>query len=107
MYQKILVAIDGSETSARALNAAIALARDAGARLQALYVVDVPLMSYDIPRYDPSYVRGALTEQGQHVLADAAALMGKARVKGPTCMVETELMSGEDIAHRIQRAAQE
>jgi nucleotide-binding universal stress UspA family protein len=107
MYQKILVAVDGSETAARALSAAIELARNSGARLEPLYVVDVPLMSYDIPSYDPSYVRDALTEEGRHVLADAAALMRKAGVKGPTCMVETELMSGEDIAHRIQRAAQE
>jgi len=107
MYQKILVAVDGSETSARALSDEIELARESGARLQPLYVVDVPLMSYDIPGYDLSCVRDALREEGQHVLADAAALMGKAGVKGPTCMVETELMTGEDIAHRIQRAAQE
>jgi nucleotide-binding universal stress UspA family protein len=33
--------------------------------------------------------------------------MARAGVKGPTRMVETELMTGEDIAHRIQRAAQE
>jgi nucleotide-binding universal stress UspA family protein len=107
MYKQILVAVDGSETSARALNAAVQLARDSDARLQSLYVVDVPLMSYDVPGYDPSYVRDALSEEGRHVLADAAALMARAGVKGPTRMVETELMTGEDIAHRIQRAAQE
>jgi nucleotide-binding universal stress UspA family protein len=107
MYQKILVAIDGSQTSARALSAAIELARDAGARLQALYVVDIPLMFYDVPGYDPSYVLGVLRQEGQQVLAGAAALMGKAGVQGPTCMVETELMGGENIAHRIRRAAQE
>ncbi|MFM0456275.1 universal stress protein, partial [Paraburkholderia nemoris] len=31
MYQQILVAVDGSETSARALDAALQLARDSGA----------------------------------------------------------------------------
>ncbi|MFM0038469.1 universal stress protein [Paraburkholderia strydomiana] len=107
MYQKILVAVDGSETSTRALNAAIELARDSGARLQPLFVVDVPLMSYDAPGYDPSYVRDALTEEGRRVLADAAALMGTAGVTGPTRLAETELMTGEDIAHCIQRAAEE
>ncbi|KAA1014296.1 universal stress protein [Paraburkholderia panacisoli] len=107
MYKQILVAVDGSATSARALTAAVQLARDSDARLQPLYVVDVPLMSYDVPGYDPSYVLDALTEEGRHALADAAALMARAGVKGQTRMVETELMTGEDIAHRIQRAAQE
>jgi nucleotide-binding universal stress UspA family protein len=107
MYKQILVAVDGSETAARALAAAIQLARDSDARLQPLYVVDVPLMSYEVPGYDPSYVRNALSDEGRHVLADAAALMAGAGVKGPPRMLETELLEGEDIAHGIQRAAQE
>lgn len=106
MYKQILVAVDGSETSSRALAAAIGLARDSGARLQPLYVVDVPLMSYDVPGYDPSYVRDALVEEGKHVLADATALMTAAGVNGPSRMVETDL-TGDDIAHRILLAAQE
>ncbi|ASV99030.1 universal stress protein [Paraburkholderia aromaticivorans] len=106
MYKQILVAVDGSETSSRALAAAVQLARDSGARLQPLYVVDVPLMSYDVPGYDPSYVRDALVEEGRHVLADATALMTGAGVKGTTRMVETDL-TGDDIAHRILLAAQE
>jgi nucleotide-binding universal stress UspA family protein len=106
MYQQILVAVDGSETSSRALAAAVELARDSGARLQPLYVVDVPLMSYDVPSFDPSYVRDALVEEGRHLLADATELMTRADVKGPPRMVETDL-AGADIAHSIQRAAQE
>jgi nucleotide-binding universal stress UspA family protein len=106
MYQQILVAVDGSETSTRALTAAVELARESGARLQPLYVVDVPLMSYDVPGYDPSYVRDALVEEGRHVLADATALMAGAGVKGTPRIVETDL-TGEDIAHRIQTVAQD
>jgi nucleotide-binding universal stress UspA family protein len=108
MYKLILVAVDGSETSSRALAAAVdlALARESGAQLQPLYVVDVPLMSYDVPGYDPSYVRNALVEEGHHVLADATALMAQAGVKGSPRMVETDL-TGEDIAHRIRAAALE
>lgn len=106
MYKRILVAVDGSATSSRALAAALDMARESGAQLQPLYVVDVPLMSYDTPGYDPSYVRDALVEQGRHVLANATALMAGAGVKGTPRMVETDL-TGEDIAHRIQLAAQE
>lgn len=106
MYKQILVAVDGSETSSRALAAAVELARESGAHLQPLYVVDVPLMSYDVPGYDPSYVRDALVEEGRHALADATALMAGAGVKGAPRLVETDL-TGEDIAHRIRAAAQE
>ena len=105
MYKRILVAVDGSETSSRALTAAVELARESDAQLQPLYVVDMPLMSYDVPGYDPSYVRDALVEDGRHVLADAAARMAGADVKGSPRMVETDLMSGDDIARSIQLAA--
>lgn len=106
MYKKILVAVDGSETSSRALAAAVDMARESGAQLQPLYVVDLPLMSYDVPGYDPSYVRDALVEEGRHVLADACALMAGAGVTGSPSMVETDL-TGSDIAHRIQLAVQD
>ncbi|MFM0491617.1 universal stress protein [Paraburkholderia sp. SIMBA_055] len=106
MYKKILVAVDGSETSARALSAALNLARESDARLQPLFVVDVPLLTYDVPGYDPSNVRSALVEDGKRVLADATALMTASGVKGPSRLVETEL-AGDDIAHRILAAAQE
>lgn len=106
MYKRILVAVDGSETSSRALAAAVELARESGAQLQPLYVVDVPLMSYEVPGYDPSYVRDALVEDGRHVLADAAAQMTAAGVSGSPLLAETDLAGG-DIAHRIQLAADE
>ena len=106
MYQQILVAVDGSETSARALDAALQLARDAGAKLQPLFVVDVPLMSYDVPGYDPSYVRNALLEEGRQVMDDAVARMKRAGVQGTPRIVETDL-AGDDIARCILRAANE
>ncbi|HYS64874.1 MAG TPA: universal stress protein [Paraburkholderia sp.] len=104
MHQQILVAVDGSETSTRALDAALQLAHDADAKLQPLFVVDVPLLSYDVPGYDPSYVRNALLEEGAHVIDDAVASMKRADVQGTPRIIETE-PAGDDIAHCILRAA--
>jgi len=97
---KILVDVDGSETSSQALAAAVNLARESGARLQPLFAVELPLMSYDVPGYDPSHVRNALVEEGKHVLADTTALIAASGVKGPPRMVETDL-TGDDIAQDL------
>ena len=52
MYQRILVATDGSDLSRTAVNSAIELAAVIGAELVALYVV---------PRYPVSYFEGGIT----------------------------------------------
>ena len=69
MYKRILVAIDGSETSGHAFDTALQLARDNGAQLQPLYVIDNPLMAYDASGYDPTALRDASMQEGQQLLA--------------------------------------
>ncbi|MEX3846368.1 universal stress protein [Paraburkholderia sp. BR10882] len=104
MYSRILVALDGSKTASHALDAAIRLALDTGAQLQALYVVDLPVIAYDVPGYDPSIVRDAYTEEGRVIRADADARMAHQGVKGLSRSVEVELPA-EDVAQCIQQAA--
>lgn len=58
MYQKILVATDGSTLSKKAVNSAIELAALSGATLVALKVV---------PRYPQSYFEGGLALQAAEV----------------------------------------
>lgn len=58
MYQKILVATDGSPLSKRAVTSAIELAALAGAELVALKV---------IPRYPQSYFEGGLALQAAEI----------------------------------------
>jgi nucleotide-binding universal stress UspA family protein len=58
MYQRILVATDGSTLSKKAVNSAIALAAATGAELVALKV---------IPRYPQSYFEGGLALQAAEV----------------------------------------
>jgi nucleotide-binding universal stress UspA family protein len=104
MYQKILVALDGSEPSERALDAALQLAHDANAQLQPLFVVDVPVIAYDVPSCDPSYIRDALLEEGTHVIDDAVLRMHKAGVVGTPRLMEADPLA-DDVARCIQRAA--
>ena len=104
MYHRILVAVDGSETSLRALDEALQLAHDAGGQLQPLFVVDVPVMAYDVPAYDPTYVRNALIEEATQVTDDAMTRMRRAGVAGTPRIVEADPVA-DDVAHCIQRAA--
>ncbi|MFM0393358.1 universal stress protein [Paraburkholderia phytofirmans] len=106
MYKRILVAIDGSETSEHAFDSALQLARDNGAQLQPLYVVDNPLMAYDASGYDPTVLRDACIEEGQRLMADALARMKHENVAGTPRIVDVAPI-GEDISERIRISANE
>jgi len=104
MYSRILVALDGSETGSAALDAAIGLAQGNGAELQPLYVIDIPVIAYEVPGFDPSIARDAYIEESRIVCADAQARMTSARVKGTPRSAEVEL-GVEDVAQCIERIA--
>jgi nucleotide-binding universal stress UspA family protein len=106
MYKRILVAIDGSETSEHAFDTALQLARDNDAQLQPLYVVDNPLMAYDASGYDPTNLRDAFVEEGKRLLADALARMKHENVAGVPRIVDVAPV-GEDISERIRISANE
>lgn len=104
MYQRILVPIDGSPTAQRALDYALALARETHAELIPLYVVDIPMVAYEAPGFDPSIVRDALLETGEELKKNALAAMQKEHVSGTPRVVEI-LAPGVDIAERILEEA--
>lgn len=66
MFTRILVAVDGSETSRRAFDAALELARSHGAVLQAFYAVENTPMYFEAPGYDPSILRNRMIEQARN-----------------------------------------
>uniref|UniRef100_UPI00158C66CB universal stress protein n=3 Tax=Burkholderiaceae TaxID=119060 RepID=UPI00158C66CB len=82
MYSNILVALDGSDTSSRALDAALDLASQTRARLTPVYVVDFLVPAYDAAGYDPSILIDAFREEGLRVTADAATRMKARDVAG-------------------------
>jgi len=100
MYSNILVALDGSDASSRALDAALALAAETGARLTPVYVVDFLVPAYDTSGYDPSILVDAFREEGLRVTEDAATRM-KARDVAGTPRIANVAPAGEDVAQRI------
>lgn len=103
MYQRILVATDGSTLSKKAVNSAIALAKLSGAELVALKVV---------PRYPQSYFEGGLAlpasdiakvekQWAEHGQAIVDAVAKSAAAKGLTVKaltVKSDLVSDAIIA---------
>jgi nucleotide-binding universal stress UspA family protein len=104
MFKHILVAVDGSKTAAQAFDAALRLARENDAELHPLYVVDVPVIGYDVYGYDPSIVRDAYFEEGKRVTTDALAQMKRDGVRGTPRIVEVEPI-GSDIAQCMRQVA--
>ena len=67
MYNRILVATDGSNNAERATRQALDLARQYGAELHAVYVIETRT-GYDNAIVDPDTVRQNLREDGEEAL---------------------------------------
>ena len=91
MYQRILVPVDGSETSNAGLAEAVKLAKLTGAQLRLMHVIDESpfLMSGEGMAAISTDVLGLLRESGAHVLEQARAL-----VAGQGVAVDTKLFDG-------------
>jgi nucleotide-binding universal stress UspA family protein len=90
MYNKILVPVDGSETSLLGLQQAILLAKDQKATLRLLHVVHDYLVAEGRHAMVPStQLLQELRKQGETILKDAASIADKQGVKPETEMVET------------------
>jgi nucleotide-binding universal stress UspA family protein len=88
MYQKILVPVDGSATSARGLAEAIALARLSGGQLRLLHVVDelsFALGAEGFAGYTGD-IFALLREGGAQILADARAQVEAAGLRVDTVL---------------------
>ena len=82
MYSRILVPIDGSATSQRGLEEAMALAKRLGSALHLLNVVDARLLIAEVSAYaPPDQLLDDWRAAGGRLVADAAAL---ARAQGLT-----------------------
>ena len=90
MYKKILVPVDGSETSLLGLREAIRLAKNQKAKLRLLHVVHDFLVAagYGGAIY-ANELRKDLRERGGEILKDAAGIARQQEVEAETRLVET------------------
>jgi len=88
MYQRILIPIDGSNTAARGLTEGMRLAKDQGAKLRVVHVVNELMMvaAYEGAIYSGELV-DALRESGRTLL-----LKAEEQVKAAGLQVETALL---------------
>ncbi len=99
MYSRILVPIDGSATSRRGLDEAIALARRLGSSLQLLNVIDARMLIGDVAIYaPPNQLLDDWRAAGDKLLADAAA---QARAQGVAADVKLRNDPGQRVCDLI------
>ncbi len=103
MYQRILVPIDGSATSARALQEAIKLA-GGKARLRLIYVIEetYPLDAEGYAFIDYAALQEAARKTGERALAQAAEIVRKSGITAETELLEA---TGKRVASVIDSEA--
>ena len=99
MYQRILLATDGSDTSELALAQALRLAKDQHAVLRVAYVIEAARLLASMPAEYPMDITpmiDALRDAGQQALAAAQA---RAQADGVT--IETVLREDGEVPHGV------
>jgi len=105
MYSKILVAVDGSDTSLHALKHAIELAMNLSATLRIVHVVDMnwPPLAPEFA-IDIEAISAVRRSAGQKILADARETAQKAGIDAEALLVETETPT-QHVAEAIVKEA--
>lgn len=103
MYQRILVAIDGSEAATRGLKEAVALAAALKAELRVLHVTNDFAVMVELAGYvDYEAIRESTLKRGKGLLDEAQALAAGSGVTAVTVLRE---LSGGPVADAIVHEA--
>lgn len=100
-YKRIIVAVDGSETSKQALKEAIKLAKEQQAKLRILHVVDENFIYYGGEAYvDHDTLESSIRKEGQKILEKVEAKIRNSNIKFESRLVEIKPFQGR-IAEKI------
>jgi nucleotide-binding universal stress UspA family protein len=92
MYKRILVAVDGSHTSERALHEALDLAKSLGAKVRIVHAVDEVSLNWDEEFPVPGEIWQVVSKAGRAVLEKAAAVASGAGVEMDTKLIEIDTL---------------
>lgn len=96
MYQRILIAVDGSDVSNHALREAIALAQSLHAALRIVHVVDEITLNWEGEYVDLPEIMESFRESGRRVVENAQNLAREAGMEP-----EAKLLEIQTFGHRI------
>jgi|APIni6443716594_1056825.scaffolds.fasta_scaffold1033918_1 nucleotide-binding universal stress UspA family protein len=96
MYQRILIAVDGSDLSSQALREAIALAQSQHAALRIVHVVDEVTLNWEGEYVDLLEIMESFRESGQRILEKAQNIAREAGMEP-----EAKLLEIQTFGHRI------
>ena len=99
MFKRILVPVDGSNTSNLALQWAVKLAKEQQAQIEVVYVIDDINLGQETG-YTPDELVDALRKSGQEILRRAEALLREAGMTAATKLLEIETF-GHHVADMI------
>lgn len=104
MYKHILVAVDGSDTSDRALHEAINLAKDQQAILRIVYAVDEVNINASPEFPNPTEIEQAWTDAGREILDKAQNSARATGIKAETRLLEIDKLGVRTADAIIQEA---
>ncbi|EYS90457.1 universal stress protein UspA [Cupriavidus sp. SK-4] len=94
MYQRILLAVDGSRSSDLALSQAIIIAKATGAEVKALFVVDDSDVFFEASYFNPKELVDNITAHGRKALDAASSRLSEAGVRNSVKLDEKPVAPG-------------
>lgn len=94
MYRRILVAVDGSNSSELALSHAITVAKACGAEVRAVFVADNADVYFDAGYYDPNQLMQAILANGEKALSQARERLAQAGIEHQLSLIERPVAPG-------------
>lgn len=104
MYKRILVPVDGSNTSNIALREAIQSVGDGNVELRIIHVIEDVVPVWDVEFLNINEIREALRQAGRQILAKAETVARDAGVRAETRLIEAT-PAGARIANMIAAEA--
>lgn len=105
MYRDIVLAVDNSPSSRRAIQEAVRMAAAAKAMVHAVYVVDKSALFNYGGYYDPRELLDALRADGKDALEQARQALAAAGVRSEEELIETENLA-DHVENALQRHAE-